>query len=698
MRLQKPLVRAALLFALAGFLSPEASGDEAPAVTLDTGGKAAVGVDDGFEVVLSRPLTPAEGRLAVLVDNEDRTDLLVPSPRGLKHPARRLPLGPGERQVGVYRVADDGTWIELAKLPLRVRTRSGLDTFEIAPKVDLNFKGTLGTEETPEPAPGASRGTFQDVAGQVDLRLAATRGAFSFGVAANVQGSSYENEALRYGTEGEDAPKVDLSSYQVTLKHASGARLEMGHVSWGQHRHMATSFASRGLVAVVPIGRAVELSGAALSTTNIVGWDNVSGVSVSQNRVFAGQLALELVPSRPGAVRLEGLISDGSRLPLTSFNAGQVTDAEESRGEAARLASSLFDGRLRLDAGWARSRFVNPSDPLLDQGTDLVAVKETTRNARYAEVSGDLLRGMMLAGRMPLTVTVALKHERVDPLYRTVVATPQADLEQNALEALFQLGSLSVQAVAGESEDNLAALESVLKTKTRRTGTTVAFPLAAVFSKADGNPRTFLPAVSWAFQRVHAAGASIPNDPAYSASAVPDQVNLAHVGALDWTFGAVRTGYRLTLADQDNRQPGRERADFLNTGHGLAFGLATTRFDLALDGNLERAENEEQPRVDTTERLGLIAGFRPLPGLAFAGIVQASRTKNDTGTAESHARSYELTGTYRIERRVSVSRALAAQLLLRWALRENDSKDTVFATSSDARTWLVSSVVTLSFF
>jgi hypothetical protein len=304
----------------------------------------------------------------------------------------------------------------------------------------------------------------------------------------------------------------------------------------------------------------------------------------------------------------------------------------------------------------------------------------------------------MPGGKTPLTFTMALKHERVDPLYRTVVATPQADLEQNALEALLQLGNLSLQGSVGEAEDNLAGLETVLKTKTRRSGALAAFPLAAVFAKTDGSPRAFLPAVSWTFQRVHALGASIPNDPAFGASQVPDQVNLAHVGALDWTIGAVRAGYRLTWADQDNRQPGRERADFLNDGHGLAFGLATTRFDLAVDGNLERAENEEQPRVDTTERLGLIAGFRPLSGLTFAGIVQSSRTKNDTGTAKSHARSYELTGTYRLERKVSASRSLSAQLLLRWALRENDSTDTLFGTASDTRVWIVSSVVTLSFF
>jgi len=665
--------------------------------TLDLGGAEFVSRRGSFEVVLSRPLEAKDGRIAILVANEDRTDLFVKTPRGFRYPANGLSLPSGEKEVVVYRVDETGTWNELSKLTLKVRTVAGFDKVELTPRLDVNLKGTLSGRKTPEPEPGTDRGNFQDVTGQLDVNARATRGTLAVTGAANVQGSSFRGEAIRFGTEQDSAPLVDLSRYVVGVEDGA-ARLQVGHVNpFGQHRHLMQGFGSRGILGNLPIGKVLEVSAGALSTTNIVGWSNITGIETSTNRLFFGQLAAELVPSAPGTFRLEGLVLDGQRDPASSFNTGQVTDSEDSQALALRLAAKTKDNRLRFDGGFTRARFTNPNDPLLSQGTSIVAVNETTRNARYAELSGDIVQGATV-GKTSLTVSLALKHDRVDPLFRTVVAAPQADLEKNGVFLSAQFGSAALQAGFERSEDNLAELNSVLKTRTDSATGQLAFPFDAVFARADGTPSPWLPRLTYALQRTKVLGLSIPDDGAFGPPQVPDQLNLNHTGSLEWTIDKVRAAYRLTYADQDNRQLTRENADFIQLGNGLGLGYATTAFDVNLDGNFEVANNIERSRIERTRRLGVNANVRPLKGLSLTTNYQDSRTEDDGASSLNQSRTFEAFGTYRLEWKISTARSMAAQILLRYAYQDSHAEDKVFQLLSDTRTWLISSAVTLSLF
>src|SRR5262249_29163945 len=159
------------------------------------------------------------------------------------------------------------------------------------------------------------------------------------------------------------------------------------------------------------------------------GWDNFSGLDTADHRVWAGRLGLELVPSAPGTVRLEGTVIDGSLLPRNSFNQGHVSDAEKSRGFGFRALANLFAGRERLEGGFSRSRFESPPDPTLEQGTKVVPLDPTTRSAYYAIAAVDVVKGLG-----PFSATVTLRHERVDPQFRSVAVSTQADLQQDAAE------------------------------------------------------------------------------------------------------------------------------------------------------------------------------------------------------------------------------------------------------------------------
>ncbi|HEX9654592.1 MAG TPA: hypothetical protein VGA99_12860, partial [bacterium] len=138
----------------------------------------------------------------------------------------------------------------------------------------------------------------------------------------------------------------------------------------------------------------IDVSFAAMNANNIVGWDNFVGLSKRDNRIYSGTLGLEVFKTRPGTTRLEASVMDGRLLPFSSFNQGNVVDAEESRGYGFRLQASHPSQRIRFEGGFARSKFTNPDDPFLSQGAELVPVQETSRNARYADLGIGVLQNL----------------------------------------------------------------------------------------------------------------------------------------------------------------------------------------------------------------------------------------------------------------------------------------------------------------
>lgn len=664
-------------------------------VTLETGGKTSIDRRGSFDVVLSRPLKADEGRLAVLVGTEDRTDLMIPTTTGLRYAGHQMPLPSGEREIAVYLVKPSGEWKELGRFPLKVKYPGGFEKVEVTPRIDLGIKGVLAENKEPEPEPGTERTTFQDFTGQLDLSGAVTWEKSALSAGLNVVGVSHRPEALRFSEKGENAQKVDLSRYLIDFT-TGPMKFQVGHVSFGSHRHLIQSFSSRGLMATIPIGP-VEISGAALSSTSIVGWDNITGIATADNRLFAGQLAFEFFPSRPGALRVEGVVMDAKRLPSSGFNSGQINDREENSAIAGRLSGTTANQRLRVEGGYTRSRFTNPEDPLLDQEAATVAVKETTRDARFVEAAYDVLKELKVAEKLPLTVTVGVKHERVDPLFRTVVATPQADLSQESFELATQLGVFGLQFAQGFSEDNLKDLSSVMKNKTNRTTGALSLPFNSFFTTKDGNQSPFVPALSWSVQRVHQTG----SDPAglFPVSFVPNQVSINHTAGIEFAGNKWRTAYRLSFADTDNRQQGRENADSLNTSNALNLALNLgTAVDVLLDGSIDRSANGEQNRIDRTKKYGLGLTWRAAKPLTFASTFSNTRAEDEANTSESEANLFDIAGTFRIEKKLSTLRTLALQILLRYAYQDSESLDRVFNTATSSHAWAVSSSVTLSLF
>jgi hypothetical protein len=677
---------------LLGILAAGAAAASADDLTvrLETGGRDVVGRRDAIEVVPSRPIPASEGRLAVQIGKTDATDLFEPSERGLRYRPRVRPLPSGPQEIVVFLVPPEGEWREVARVPIKVLLAAGLERASVAPKLDLTLKGQLSEGHFPD-QPAPERHTFQDLTGQATVGLDLGRGSFGLGAQMAVSLAAREQDALRFAEKGQDAPRADLASYGFKLQWGPGT-IEWGGITFGENRHLANGFSSRGGKATFLIGKVADVVVAAANGTSIVGWDNFSGLDTREHQVYAGRLGLELVPSAPGTVRIETSVVDGSLLPKSSFNQGHVSDAEKSLGVGVRALMSLLAGRLRLEGGYARTRFESPPDPTLEQGEKVVPIDPTTRSAFYAIASADVVKG---AG--PFGATVTLRHEQVDPQYRSVAVSTQADLRQDAAELALTAGPVAVQGGFLWTEDNLADLPGLLKTKTRHPTVTATVPLGPLLGGPA--PAWWLPQLTYGLNETHQFGANRPIGGGFNETQIPDQLSVNHTGAADWQAGTLRFGWKLNYALVDNRQSGREQADTLGVANSVNAALPVTSFlDASGEYAWERAVNKETAAVDRTRRGGATLGARPFKNGTLAATAARTETKDDAATHDSLAWTVNVEAGWRFEPPRKGTHGLAGQLSLRYGWTSSRSRDVVQGIDTFRKAWFVGSGVSLSIF
>ena len=723
-------------------------------------GKASVLPNERIDLLLSRALQPADGSLAVLVGDTDVTAMLTAEAVNVFY-TPRLPLPAGESDVTVWLVTPGNQWKEIARFPLRVAagttvngsngataidgaaipesssggasngaqaaptnnatptptSRWGFDKVEPVKNISLNLKSQPDSSAFPAPQPGAVRETFTDLAGQTALGATFTRGAMVWSNRFEIVGSSFQNEALRFGELGQKAPNVDLSNYLVQVQHGA-SNFALGHVSFGAHRQLINNISSRGVTAKLPLGKRADFTASAVNGTSVVGWSNFSGLNQRKHQILSGALGFEFLPARPQGFRIEAAALSGSLLPLNNFSQRSLTDAERSAGGSLRLVASDAQNRFKLDAGFARSRFANPSDPLLEQGLNLTPARETTRSARFADASLALLRDVKLNSLQKANLTFNFRHERVDPLFRSVGAVTQADHFQNQFELVGALGEANFTASYTRFNDNLGALPSILKSLTRREALNVNMPLSALLvpfiagreqsngqpnGQTDGQSFQWLPRLGFTVDRVHQFGAFIPVNGGFRPDLVPDQISLNYNVSADWQFTKWRLGYRFNRSSQDNRQPGRELADLENLIHGLTLGLnLTPALDVNFDVNNEQANNFEFQRADRTLRYAVNTNWRMTPRATFAlnlstiGAGDLARTSSSR-TIEGDAQlSYRMDAEHPVGRSLFANR-MQAQIFIRYANRFARARDLLFLVTSLNKVWTLNTGMNLTF-
>lgn len=634
---------------------------------------------------LDRALLPEEGRLAVLIGDLDVTDLLVRYADVIEYRPAPLSLRSGEYDVVVFIVSPQGQWQEAARLPVRVLTERGLERASLERRLEV--QGLQRVDEVVRPL-GSSSSASPDAA-SLNLFIGgdAQRAAWRLSGSTQMLGVSEQANALRFAQRGAAAPRFDLSEYTLRLDRVGQPLgfLALGHVAYNQHRHLIPSFNSRGAMLGVPLGTSGSAILTTMNGTSVVGWNNLTGLDDSDHRITATTIGFDLVPTRPGALRVDADYLNGSVLPQSPFNRGNIADRQTSRAWGFRLAAATESGRLQFATGFARSAFDNPLDPLLAQGAPIVDVEREERNAQYADLRWTLLQGKTFGNQRVANLGLSLSHERIDPQYATVAATLQADVLRNTAQLSGSVGPLQLQMGYTRLEDNLDDIPTILTTQTRRTDGMLALPLGELFQgkRLSG----WLPIATWNLNHVHQFGEGVPPDSGFNASHVPDQVSDRNAFALDWRGASWTIGLRHDRALQDNRQPGRERADFATRVHAISTSFTPhPRLQLSLDWSRERNASAETGSVTRTRNTGIGLRFAATEKLQLTASGGLTRGTDQPRTNSSETTFLDASLTYQFEWTNGAGRGVGGQAFVRYADRAQLARDTLFGFDVDNRT------------
>jgi hypothetical protein len=293
-----------------------------------------------------------------------------------------------------------------------------------------------------------------------------------------------------------------------------------------------------------------------------------------------------------------------------------------------------------------------------------VRTERVRRGARYLESTFDALNNATLFGRVPTRLTMGWRHERVDPLYRSVGSFVQADRRQDVIDLNGSVGAIALQGGHTIARDNLANIVGVLTSQTRSSTANMVLPLATLLrvqQRAAWLPQVNVGVVLSTQFAESAAKDFRPED-------LTDQRSMSIESGAQWQLDAWRVNLRDNRTHQDNRQLGREQSDFSGTVQALSLGRSIgTRLDGSLDASLERQRNEELAQVNTVRRVGLSANWRATNSTALSSNVTAavSRTPPSTSDVTNIEMRAELTHTIRLFRAGTDMRT--GQLFLRFA-------------------------------
>ncbi len=131
-----------------------------------------------LELRLDRPLTAADGRLALLVGSTDLSSLIEMSGTAARLSLRGESNAGGTSTVTVSLVRPDGAWTELGQSPLRRRTSAGFDSTSWQLRIDAQSDGQLGNALPPSASPTRAA-PFQDVSWNGGFRSLWQRGGWT---------------------------------------------------------------------------------------------------------------------------------------------------------------------------------------------------------------------------------------------------------------------------------------------------------------------------------------------------------------------------------------------------------------------------------------------------------------------------------------------------------------------------------------
>jgi hypothetical protein len=675
------------------------------------------------------------GQIAVLLGSTDITSQVEIEGNELVYRSSLIPLNVGTQTLTVYRKSPD-RWQLLATFSIRVEpgatqtaTRGGTNnepsspaatppaatttpsatttppakanTF--TPKLAVNVKSQLLENRSPD-AGSSQRPTFFDINFNGGLSTENQIDKIKLKTKFTIVGTTFQPEALRFGELQAAASQIDLSEYAIEIADDRNNQFTIGNQCFGNHPFLLSNLCSRGLSAKVKLNDFSDLSLARVSSTAIVGFDNIFGFARDENTLEGIILGLQLARNQNGGVRLETTWMNGSRAPVANFNVGEIVDAEKSEGVGVRLTGNDDTGRLKTDAGFANSTFTTnaANDPELNADLAVVPLEVASKSAWYAEASYDLIKDVKLdrdsSAALPgrtLSAGINFRTERIDPLFGTLGTNIQSDLLQTQYALNLNIAGVKAQFQQSLSNNNIASLPNLLRTDNRNTNINIVVPLQTFLQ----NTNSLLPTITYGIQQTNQVGsiASTAGGGFNNPAQIPDQSNTTQQVGLDWSIGSVNLNYKYISALQDNRQVGQENADTRNLTHQLSTSWqATPQLRFNLGYNFVNANNLEQQitRFTNSPTVGMSWEFKP--GTVFAFNYNRSDDSDSIGQAFNRGESLEflLTWSFKLD---SLGREIPGSTFIRYGKQSTLNLNSQNSVNTNATIDTISAGLSLSF-
>jgi hypothetical protein len=562
-------------------------------------------------------------------------------------------------------------------------------------KLNVNLKSQIA--ETRSPDAGVSpRPTSLDASFTEELSAQYQIGTGKLQAKVKLFGTTFQPEALRFGELQERASLIDLSEYSIDFTDGD-RKFTLGNVCVGNHPLLISNLCTRGLTGTGKINNFADLTVGQISTTSIVGFDNIFGIENGSNTITMATLGLQVMNNAAGGVRLETTMMNGSRLPETNFNVGEVVDAEKSDGIGFRVTATDDKGRWKADAGFARSTFnsIAANDPQLTGGLNVTALDSVTKNAWYAETSYDIFKDVKLDANRTFSLAANLKFEQVDPQFGTLGTSITADRQQMQYGLNGTIAGATIQLQYTDSEDNIANLSNILKTNNKNTNLALNIPLQSVLQ----NNNSLIPTLSYNLQQTNQIGSigSTVGGGFDEGSEIPSQLSTTHKVGLSWNFAPMTFDYNLSNAFQDNRQSGRENADFRTLNHQVsASWQASPSLKLTAGYNFTNAQNLEQNVIRFTNSPTVGVNWEFIPDLSLA--LNYNRSDDSDSKNEAFTRSdnleFLLNWNFKVK---SFGTENPGSAFLRYGRQANLNRNSIGNTITDSTIHAITAGMTLSF-
>ncbi len=299
-----------------------------------------------------------------------------------------------------------------------------------------------------------------------------------------------------------------------------------------------------------------------------------------------------------------------------------------------------------------------------------------------------------------MSLNVALRHEQVDPLFKSLGASTQADKHSNEFTVSGNIGEITFQAGGSRFNDNLRHIPSILESLTRAERFSVAAPAASLFGKTSSKSPLW-PRLSYSFDRTHQFGASIPVNGGFGtdASLIPNQYSTNQSFSAEWQFKKINAGYNYNHSFTDNQQPGRALSDFRNQTHANRVGFKP-RSSLNLDFDLTResANDLEGAKLNTTWRVGTTATWNVNKHMVWTGSIANTIAGDRARTNDSRNTDLDTQFSYRVGVERGGLKKVQTQLFIRYADRYARRQEFLLGSSSLTRVKLLNGGLNITFF